>query len=167
MVRFPVHIPDSLDALLRREILARALTEAGFPTKSETLATKASRGGWPPFHLYGRIPLYRWGSALEWAKSRLSGPFLSTSECAVHDPETASSQGRAKRAETGGVHGLREADGASDLRPSRRGRPQSNTDGIAEKADSRSIQVVERPAIAPKPADLNKRKKQPTGTETR
>lgn len=66
--------------LLRRQALAQALTEAGFPTAPATLATKATRGGGPPFRLYGRIPLYRWGDALEWAESRLSKPRWSTSE---------------------------------------------------------------------------------------
>jgi hypothetical protein len=59
---------------------AQALTEAGFPTAPATLATKATRGGGPPFRLYGRIPLYRWGDALEWAQNRLSKPRWSTSE---------------------------------------------------------------------------------------
>jgi len=68
------------DDLLRRHALAQALTEAGFPTAPATLATKATRGGGPPFRLYGRIPLYRWGDALAWAQSRLSAPRQSTSE---------------------------------------------------------------------------------------
>lgn len=68
------------DALLRRRELAEALTEAGFPTSPSTLATKVTRGGGPPARWYGRIPLYRWGDALDWAQSRLSGPFRSTSE---------------------------------------------------------------------------------------
>jgi hypothetical protein len=68
------------DDLLRRHALAQALTEAGFPTAPATLATKATRGGGPPFRLYGRIPLYRWGDALAWAESRLSAPRQSTSE---------------------------------------------------------------------------------------
>ena len=72
-------IRDS-DDLLRRHALAQALTEAGFPTAPATLATKATRGGGPPFRLYGRIPLYRWGDALAWAESRLSAPRQSTSE---------------------------------------------------------------------------------------
>lgn len=69
--------------LLRRHILARALTDAGFPTAAATLASKATRGGGPPFRSYGRIPLYRWGDALEWAESRLSAPRQSTSEAVV------------------------------------------------------------------------------------
>jgi hypothetical protein len=69
-----------LNDLLRRQPLAEALTQAGFPTAAATLATKATRGGGPPFRLYGRIPLYRWGDALDWAKGRLSAPMCSTSE---------------------------------------------------------------------------------------
>ena len=66
--------------LLRRHALAQALTDAGYPTAPATLATKATRGGGPPFRLYGRIPLYRWGDALAWAESRLSALQRSTSE---------------------------------------------------------------------------------------
>jgi hypothetical protein len=73
-------IPDSEDALLRRRQVAEALTVAGYPVKPATLATKASRGGGPPFRMFGRVPLYRWGDALGWAKSRLSPPRRSTSE---------------------------------------------------------------------------------------
>jgi hypothetical protein len=69
-----------LDALLTREKVAAALTEAGFPVRSATLATKASRGGGPPYRLYGRRPLYRWGDALEWAVRRTTEPACSSSE---------------------------------------------------------------------------------------
>jgi hypothetical protein len=68
------------DDMLRRRALAEALTAAGYPTASATLATMATRGGGPPYQLYGRIPLYRWGDALAWAESRLSTPRRSTSE---------------------------------------------------------------------------------------
>ena len=70
------------DTLLRREQLATALTEAGFPVRTATLATKATRGGGPPYRNFGRIPLYRWGDALTWAAGRLSLPRSSTSEAA-------------------------------------------------------------------------------------
>jgi hypothetical protein len=66
--------PENPNALLRRGELAKALSAAGFPTSPSTLATKASRGGGPPFRSYGRIPLYRWGDALSWAQSRMSAP---------------------------------------------------------------------------------------------
>jgi hypothetical protein len=73
-------IPNDLNAQLRREPTAAALTEYGFPTSPKTLATLASRGGGPKFRKYGRYPVYRWGDALEWAKARLSPAIASTSE---------------------------------------------------------------------------------------
>jgi hypothetical protein len=73
-------IPNDLDALLRRNAIAAALTEAGYPTAPATLATKATRGGGPPFRSWGRWPLYRWGDALAWAQNRLSPARTSTSE---------------------------------------------------------------------------------------
>ena len=73
-------IPGKLDALLLRDKTAEALTEAGFKTAGATLATKATRGGGPPYQLFGRRAVYRWGDALAWAQSRLSPPRRSTSE---------------------------------------------------------------------------------------
>jgi hypothetical protein len=67
-------------ALLRRKDAAKALTDHGFPTSEATLATKATRGGDPPFQKFGRIPLYKWETTLDWARSRLSEPIHSTSE---------------------------------------------------------------------------------------
>jgi hypothetical protein len=72
-------IPNSLDALLTRDQTAEALTNAGFPTKAKTLATKASRGGGPPFRKWSGRPLYRWGDSLAWAESLLSPLCHSTS----------------------------------------------------------------------------------------
>jgi hypothetical protein len=72
-------IPEDADALLTRAALAEALTAAGFPVKAQTLATKASRGGGPPYQLFGVRPRYRWGPAVAWAESRLSAPRRSTS----------------------------------------------------------------------------------------
>ncbi len=76
-------IPATPDALLRRAQTAEALTAAGYPTSAATLATMATRGGGPPYQLYGRIPIYRWGNALSWAKGRLSLPVRSTAEADV------------------------------------------------------------------------------------
>jgi hypothetical protein len=73
-------VPDNPDALLPREATAVALTAAGYPISQATLGTKATRGGGPPYRLFGRKPLYRWGDALVWALSRLSSPCASTSE---------------------------------------------------------------------------------------
>jgi hypothetical protein len=72
-------LPEN-DALLTRERVARALTEAGFPTSPKTLATKATRGGGPPYRKYSNRPLYRWGDSLAWAISRLGPIVTSTSE---------------------------------------------------------------------------------------
>lgn len=74
------NIPENPDALLTRRPLAAALTAKGYPVSPATLATKATRGGGPPYRLFGRKPLYRWSDALVWAQSRLSDPVRSTSE---------------------------------------------------------------------------------------
>jgi hypothetical protein len=73
-------IPNTPDSLLTRERTAQALTEAGFPVRAKTLATKASRGGGPPYRKFGLRVLYRWGDALAWAEGRLTAPCCSTSE---------------------------------------------------------------------------------------
>jgi hypothetical protein len=73
-------IPDTPDALLTRGRTAEALTQAGFPIKAKTLATKASRGGGPRYSRFGLRVLYRWGDALSWANGRLTAPYGSTSE---------------------------------------------------------------------------------------
>ncbi len=65
---------------LRRKAAAEALTAAGFPVSETSLSTMATRGGGPPYRKFGRIPLYEWGAALEWARGRLSKPVKSTSE---------------------------------------------------------------------------------------
>jgi hypothetical protein len=65
---------------LRRRAVAEASTAHGYPIKEKTLATMASRGGGPPFQLWGRIPIYTWGPYLDWAEARLSEPRSSTSE---------------------------------------------------------------------------------------
>jgi hypothetical protein len=73
-------IPDNPATLLRRKATAEALTARGFPCSDKTLATKATRGGGPPYQLFGRIPLYRWGDSLAWAEARLGPARRSTSE---------------------------------------------------------------------------------------
>ena len=73
-------IPDNPETMLTRDAIAAALTNAGFPVTAATLATKACRGGGPEYQLFGRKPLYRWGSALAWARARLSKPVTSSSE---------------------------------------------------------------------------------------
>jgi hypothetical protein len=73
------------DAMLRRPDLAAALTAHGFKIAAGTLATKATRGGGPPYRSFGRVPLYRWADALAWAESRLSAPRCSTSEADIQN----------------------------------------------------------------------------------
>jgi len=73
-------VPENPDTLLTRSQAGAALREAGYPVADKTLATKASRGGGPPFSRFGARVLYRWGDVLEWARSRLSAPISSTSE---------------------------------------------------------------------------------------
>jgi hypothetical protein len=70
----PSPIPEGVDTLLTRDQVAEALTDAGFPVRPKTLATKATRGGGPPFRCFGTKPLYRWSDALAWAQSRLGPP---------------------------------------------------------------------------------------------
>ena len=59
------YFPDDPETLLTRDQAAAALTAAGFPVKPKTLATKASRGGGPPFCRFGAKPLYRWSDCLD------------------------------------------------------------------------------------------------------
>jgi hypothetical protein len=68
------------DARLTRKQTAEALSAAGYPIADATLATMASRGGGPLFSKFGPRAIYRWGDALEWAKSRLSRPLSPTAE---------------------------------------------------------------------------------------
>jgi hypothetical protein len=74
------NVPEDPDALLPRRATAEALTAAGYKTSEATLATKACRGGGPPFRKFGRVPVYRWGDSLAWAQSQLSPLMRSTSE---------------------------------------------------------------------------------------
>jgi hypothetical protein len=76
-------VPNDPNALLSRVHTANALTEIGFQTKPKTLATKASRGGGPPYRVFGARTLYRWGDVLAWAESRLSSLRGSTSDADV------------------------------------------------------------------------------------
>jgi hypothetical protein len=68
------------DTRLRRRALAEALTAAGYPVRPATLASMATRGGGPPYRLFGRVPLYHWGEALAWAEDRTTAPRRSSSE---------------------------------------------------------------------------------------
>jgi hypothetical protein len=73
-------LPDHPDALLTRERMAAALTAAGYPVATKTLATKESRGGGPPYRVFGGRALYHWGDALAWAEQAAGAARCSTSE---------------------------------------------------------------------------------------
>jgi hypothetical protein len=75
-----VDIPDHPDVRLTRERTAAALTALGFPVSARTLATKATRGGGPPYSLFNRKALYRWGDVIAWARSLTTPPRRSTAE---------------------------------------------------------------------------------------
>ena len=81
--------PTDPDTLLTREMTAAALTAAGLPVSARTLATKATRGGGPPYSLFSRRALYRWGDALDWARARMTPPRRSTSEADAQRPSDA------------------------------------------------------------------------------
>jgi hypothetical protein len=79
----PSSIASNTDVWLDRKAAAAALTKAGYRTAASSLATMATRGGGPPFHRFGRTPLYRPRDLLEWAQSRLSPVVRSTSELGI------------------------------------------------------------------------------------
>jgi hypothetical protein len=78
-----VAIPNDPNARLTRERTAEALTAAGFPVSARTLATKATRGGGPPYSLFCGRALYRWGDAIAWAQGLTTAPRRSTAEADV------------------------------------------------------------------------------------
>jgi hypothetical protein len=73
-------IPDDPDVRLTRERTAEALTAAGFPISARTLATKATRGGGPPYALFCGRAVYRWGDVVAWARRLTAPPRRSTAE---------------------------------------------------------------------------------------
>jgi hypothetical protein len=75
-----MQIPTDPNTRLDRKATAAALTAVGFRISPSTLATMASRGGGPPYELWGPRVTYRWASSLEWATNRLSAPRLATAE---------------------------------------------------------------------------------------
>jgi hypothetical protein len=77
------------DALLSRAETAAALRAEGYRVAAATLATKAVRGGGPPFMKFSRYAVYRWGDALTWAKASCSRSVTSTSELAAVEGRAA------------------------------------------------------------------------------
>ena len=83
-------IPTDPNALLTRDQTAAALTALGFPVRAKTLATKATRGGGPPYRRFGARPLYRWADTLKWAQDRLRDPQSCSSESDAQNSVTRS-----------------------------------------------------------------------------
>ena len=71
-------IPTDPHTRLTRKAVTAALSAAGFRISPTTLATMASRGGGPPYELWGSLATYLWGPSLDWAKNRLSTPRSNT-----------------------------------------------------------------------------------------
>jgi hypothetical protein len=63
-----------LDALLPRKETADELTKAGYLIRPATLATKATRGGGPPYQIFNGRVIYKWGDALSWARAQTVSP---------------------------------------------------------------------------------------------
>jgi hypothetical protein len=80
---------NGADALLTRRQAAGFLRGHGFPVAEATLATKATRGGGPPYSLWSGRALYRAGDLLDWARASLSAPRRSTSEADAQRIEEA------------------------------------------------------------------------------
>ena len=59
------------EARLTRPAAADALTHHGFPISKGTLADLVSTNQGPPYALFGKRAIYRWGDLLAWAESRL------------------------------------------------------------------------------------------------
>lgn len=74
------------DQQLTRKQLSAALEERGYRISPATLATKATRGGGPPYSVFCGRALYQWGPALTWARTTAGTPHSSTSE---HQIQTA------------------------------------------------------------------------------
>jgi hypothetical protein len=69
---------------LKRSQAAAALTAWGFPTRAGTLATKAVRGGGPPYFYYAGLTLYDETALRLWALSVTSGSACTTTEHALN-----------------------------------------------------------------------------------
>ncbi len=73
---------DSIDpqTLLTRTQLAKMLEACGTPLTYHTLATKATRGGGPPFSIFGKNAIYLWSDVVAWVRETIGEPARTTSE---------------------------------------------------------------------------------------
>lgn len=78
----PLAKTDAPSRFLRRQTAAQYIRDRwGLPCQSSWLAKLAVVGGGPVFRKCGRFPVYEEVALDDWAKSRLSAPMRSTSEC--------------------------------------------------------------------------------------
>jgi hypothetical protein len=80
-------IHDNYPDLLTRAQAGAVLRAHGYPVSDKSLASLACRGGGPPFHKFGRRPLYYRNNLFRWAHEKLGGCQNSTSQQPVHDDE--------------------------------------------------------------------------------
>jgi hypothetical protein len=73
---------DSVDprTFLTRYQVADTLEACGIPLSYDTLATKATRGGGPPFRIFGKSAVYQWADVVAWVKETIGEPARTTSE---------------------------------------------------------------------------------------
>jgi hypothetical protein len=77
--------PRPLDAIdpgtfFTRPQLSDTLEECGIPLSADTLATKATRGGGPPFRIFGKSAVYQWADVVEWVRETMGEPACTTAE---------------------------------------------------------------------------------------
>lgn len=69
-------VPLDPYAELKRRQAAETLTKIGRPIAYATINTMASRGASrdkrPPYRLFGRRAIYRWGDLLKWSEGRIT-----------------------------------------------------------------------------------------------
>lgn len=72
--------PERYSKLVTRYEIAELLTNAGHPITFSQLGKLASLGGGPEFYKIGNRCLYDPQTAVNWARSRLRGPFKNATE---------------------------------------------------------------------------------------
>jgi hypothetical protein len=77
------------DKFLSRQEAAELLQEHGFPTTPTSLAVKASRGGGPPYHRFGRQAIYAPSEVLAWAHAKVATAAATASEHRAQEVEAA------------------------------------------------------------------------------
>jgi hypothetical protein len=78
----PPRALESIDprAFFTRYQLPGTLEACGVPMSYDTLATKATRGGGPPFRIFGKSAVYQWADVVAWVLETMGEPARTTSE---------------------------------------------------------------------------------------